>query len=81
MAKRTNYTTKQGQTWDQIALEVYGEERHADYLMASNYPYLDVLVFSGGEVLSTPPLPEELDGTLPPWRTASSGSTVDPYDL
>ena len=30
MAKKT-YTTKQGDTWDNIALQVYGEERHADF--------------------------------------------------
>lgn len=75
------YTTIQGETWDQIALKVYGAERHADYLMKSNYPYLDTLVFSAGTVLNVPELPEELDGDLPPWRTDDTENDTDPYDL
>lgn len=59
MARKDTYTTKQGDTWDNIALEVYGEERHADFLMQSNYAFLDILVFSAGTVLNTPVLPEE----------------------
>ena len=31
------YTTKQGQTWDEIALEVYGDEKYADFLMQNNF--------------------------------------------
>lgn len=75
------YTTIQGETWDQIALKVYGEERHADFLMESNYALLDTLVFSAGIVLNTPELPEERDGDLPSWRTDDSESDIDPYDL
>ena len=51
------YTTIQGETWDNIALKVYGEERHADFLMQSNFEHLDILVFSAGTVLNTPALP------------------------
>lgn len=80
MARKTTYTTIQGDTWDKIALEVYGEERHADYLMESNYAFLDTLVFSAGTVLNTPALPEERDGDLPPWRTEEAGDDGDPYD-
>ena len=79
MAKKT-YTTKQGDTWDNIALQVYGEERHADFLMKSNYPFLDILVFSAGTVLNTPDLPAERDGALPPWRTDLQSGAWDPYD-
>ncbi len=81
MARRTTYTAVQGQTWDQIALEAYGDEIYADYVMENNYPYLDVLVFSGGEILNIPPLPESLEGTMPPWRNSSTGTDIDPYDL
>lgn len=80
MARKDTYTTKQGDTWDNIALEVYGEERHADFLMQSNYAFLDILVFSAGTVLNTPVLPEERDGDLPPWRTDWTESERDPYD-
>lgn len=81
MANKKTYTTLQGDTWDKIALEVYGDERYAYYLMQSNYAHLETLIFSAGTVLSTPELPEELDGDLPPWRTDDSESDVDPYDL
>lgn len=81
MAKKTTYTTLQGQTWDNIALKVYGDERYAYYLMQNNYAYLDTLVFSAGTVLSTPALPEELDGDLPPWRNSDTDEDEDPYDL
>lgn len=61
------YITKQGQTWDQIALEVYGKEIYADYLMQNNPQYLNIFVFSAGLELSTPALPESRKD-LPPWR-------------
>lgn len=63
------YQTVQGDTWDIIAKKVYGNEKHADYLMANNFKELDTFIFSEGTILSTPELPEEKDGNLPPWRT------------
>ncbi len=80
MAK--TYTTIQGETWDEIAYKVYGDEQYADLLMRSNYPLLDVLVFSAGTVVITPNIPwyEERDD-LPPWRLeAENNSEKDPYD-
>ncbi len=78
MADKT-YTTIQGETWDMIAFKVYGGEEYAAHLMANNYRYLDILVFSAGTVLNTPELPEEEKGELPPWRTEEAGE-IDPYD-
>ena len=81
MAK--TYTTIQGETWDQIAYKVYGGEEYAAFLMANNYPFLNVLVFSAGTVLNTPDIPwyEESD-ELPPWRTGAEedDEDKDPYD-
>ena len=76
------YTTVQGDTWDDIAYKVYGGEKHTTFLMANNYPYLDILVFSAGTVLNTPGLPENEEGDLPPWRTGSEDEDDgdDPYD-
>lgn len=80
------YTTIQGETWDQIAYKVYGGEEYAAFLMANNYPFLDILVFSAGTVLNTPGLPEDEDGELPPWRLGveddedGDGDEPDPYD-
>lgn len=61
------YTTKQGQAWDQIAREVYGNEIYADFLMENNPRHLNVLIFPAGIELNTPKLPEQKKD-LPPWR-------------
>lgn len=79
----TTYTTIQGETWDSIALKVYGGEEYAAFLMENNYASLDILVFSSGTVLNTPGLPEEAEGELPPWRTEADQDDdegEDPYD-
>lgn len=64
----TTYTTRQGDQWDAIAKKVYGDEKYAGYLMEQNLPLLDIFEFDAGTALSTPALPEEQDGGLPPWR-------------
>ena len=75
------YTAKQGQTWDDIALEVYGDESYADFLMQNNYKLLDTLIFSAGETLNTPELIPVVEGDAPPWiDTEQSGGDEDPYD-
>lgn len=61
------YTTIQGQTWDQIAKEVYGSEQQAGALMAANPRQLDTFIFSAGEKLNVPKV-EEAAVNLPPWR-------------
>lgn len=73
------YITKQGDTWDNIALEVYGDEICADYLMQNNYRYLDIVIFDSGVVLNTPELPEISMEEGPPWRTMDD-MMEDPYD-
>lgn len=67
MAASEFYLTKQGETWDQIALEVYGSEAHADVLMQSNYDLLDIFIFSAGTLVYTPELVEDNGGDEPPW--------------
>ena len=73
------YKAKQGQTWDDIALEVYGSEIYADYLMQKNLPLLDVLIFSAGTVLSTPDLIVKITGDQLPWTGDDEDGTIDPY--
>jgi phage tail protein X len=63
------YYTVNGDTWDQIALDCYGEERTLGTLIAANPQHSDVVVFEAGVDLVIPDkssvaLPE----TLPPWR-------------
>lgn len=62
------YKTIQGQTWDEIAKEVYNSEKQAGFLMQSNPELLDFFIFPEGIVLRTPDLPEEKRSELPPWR-------------
>ena len=61
------YTTVLGQTCDIIAKEVYGSEKHADFLMENNPEKLHIFVFSSGEVLNIPEIPDKTR-ELPPWR-------------
>ena len=62
------YTTRAGQQWDEIALEVYGDEVHADVLMQANPRALETYQFPAGVMLNTPELAEEQATELPPWR-------------
>ena len=50
----STYTTKQGDVWDKIAYEVYGDEEYTGWLMENNFPLLDTFVFDAGVVLQTP---------------------------
>lgn len=75
------YTTSQGQTWDDIALEVYGAESYAGYLMENNFWCLDTLVFSEGTVINAPALPEDEDSQDDEgYDEESWGDDIDPYD-
>jgi hypothetical protein len=62
------YRTKQGDTWDEIALIVYGNEYYTDFLMQSNLDRIDTFIFSEGVELRTPSIPVGVFGDLPPWR-------------
>ena len=62
------YTTKNGDTWDMIALSEYGSEAKADKLMQANDQYIETAVFGAGIVLEVPELEEAALDTLPPWK-------------
>ena len=55
----STYTTKQGDAWDAIAFQVYGDVKYTGFLMQANFPHLDTFVFDAGVVLQTPDLPED----------------------
>lgn len=61
------YTTKSGDVWDQIAKEVYGDEKYTSFLMANNQDKLELFVFPEGILLTIKELPEEKT-LLPDWR-------------
>lgn len=71
------YTTVSGQTWDQIAFEVYGEEHFCDRIMDANRDKLDYFVFPAGVTLNLPEL-DVLDSNsvpsdYPSWRAQLNG--------
>lgn len=66
--KKTIHEAKQGETWDIIAKEVYGDELNAQDLMKANLNLLHIFVFSGGEKVACPELELKENVALPPWR-------------
>lgn len=71
------YMTKQGDTWDLIAYDIYGDEKYMRYLIEANWPLLDVLVFQSGVEITVPDLPEETDEDVPFWRMGDNESDED----
>lgn len=63
------YATIQGQTWDMVALEVYGSEFYASYLLSQNVKLLDYFIFPEGVILNIPDLPDSVEMVeQPDWR-------------
>lgn len=48
------YPCSAGETFDSIALAIYGHEKYAAELMNANPGYVLLTVFAGGETLSLP---------------------------
>ena len=69
------YHVAANESFDSIALAVYGDEKYAPDLMNANPDYCGQTVFNGGETLLLPALdiPERNDeaalaNTITPWR-------------
>lgn len=70
------YACAGGETWDSIALEVYGSEKYAADLLCANPEQCRKAIFTGGETLYLPlvEMPEaetdEFDTSpaTPPWK-------------
>lgn len=67
--KHYKYTTKEGDTFDMIALSFYDEEKMATTIIEANPDYSDVIIFDADVELIIP-IVEDIDGieTTPPWR-------------
>lgn len=63
------YVTKQGDTFDIIAYEAYGNEEYMSQIIHANEKYAGTAVFDYGVELELPTI-KELDSSLflPPWR-------------
>lgn len=65
----TTYSAKQGQTWAQIAFELYTEETLMWKLIEANPLRASTLVFEGGEIIKVPEIEsKDLKAAMPPWR-------------
>ncbi len=65
------YTTISGDTWDNIAFKVYGNEKLAGLLIDANTKYIETVIFSGGIKINVPELQEtQQESNLPPWKRA-----------
>lgn len=66
------WTCSAGETFDGIALAVYGNEKYAAELLWQNPELDDRLVFTGGEKLRLPvievPKDPEYPASTAPWR-------------
>lgn len=62
------YTASERETFDQIALRVYGDEKYAYLLLQANPHLSHKIMMSGGEVLEAPEKPTDKSAELPPWK-------------
>lgn len=70
------YTTREGDTFDALALEMYGAETLAHYIIEFNPDYADVLIFEANVAIRLPIVEDaELPDTLPPWRRGDEGDS------
>lgn len=68
------YTCAGGETFDSVALEVYGDEKYAAELLCANPELCEKMIFTGGEILLLPvvEIPEEAEeeqqSANAPWK-------------
>ena len=73
MIPMMTYTCAAGDSFDGAALEIYGDEKYAAFLLQFNPELCGKLVFEGGEKLAVPivDIPDDDERTAPaaaPWR-------------
>lgn len=61
------YKTLQGDTFDVISLDFYGDEKYASAIIDANPAYIRTIIFDAGVELKIPVLADTAT-TLPPWR-------------
>ena len=62
------YVTVQGDTWDLIALRVYGSEAHMTTLIDANPGHRETVIFPAGIRLVVPEVAASIPASLPPWK-------------
>lgn len=68
----STYTTKQGDMWDSISHQVYGDVKFTDVLINANPESRYIYIFSEGVILDVPDVEDRITADdLPPWKKAS----------
>lgn len=67
MTKRV-YKTIQGDTWDGIAVKVYGDEKYMNKLLEANQAYREMIIFQANVSLYLPDMQVQTTTILPPWK-------------
>lgn len=67
MTKRV-YRTLQGDTWDGIAVKVYGDEKYMNVLLEANQVHRERIIFPANVILSLPNVATQATSILPPWK-------------
>lgn len=63
------YTTRAGDTFDSLALQLWNNEKLAHHIITFNPDYSDVLIFEANISLRLPIIEDiKVSETLPPWR-------------
>lgn len=62
------YTASAKETFDQMALRIYGDEQYAYLLLQANPLQCHKIMMEGGEVLNVPDMPANEASGLPPWK-------------
>jgi len=71
VSRYIDYTTILGDTFDELALQVYNNEKMASEIITANPDYADVIIFDEEVTLRIPVFDETATPeTLAPWRTA-----------
>lgn len=74
------YITIQGDTWDSIAYDLYGDENYMSVLMEANFDYVDTLKFPANVELNVPEIGIEIENDTddqPDWRNVETDSDED----
>lgn len=71
------YTTRQGDTFDELALQFYNNEMKAHLIIDFNPQYADYIILDADIVLRIPIYEDEQDAdTLPPWKKGIRNEVV-----
>ena len=71
VSRYIDYTTRLGDTFDELALQVYNNEKMVSEIITANPDYADVIIFDEEVTLRIPVFDETATPeTLAPWRAA-----------